>query len=127
MSKASDLYKSRNNETVIRPTKGTKDIAEFYITLSQKAYNKETDEIEDITLPGILPLDTMKEANIGAVGAFEERKCLGNDLLKDLLKKAEEGLKPGESRFIDLKVKVHRRKTSQSSVHEKVDFELNWL
>lgn len=127
MSKFSEKYAQRLEEDLSRPVKKDKTLAEFYITLSQKAYNKETDEVEDITLPGILPLDTMKEANIGAVGAFEERKCLGNDLLKDLLKKAEEGLKPGESRFIDLKVKVHRRKTSQSSVHEKVDFELNWL
>lgn len=99
--------------------------SEFFIKIGKEHLNSNNDKIELITLPQPLFLDSMKKNEIYGTGDFQEALCAGNDLLDQILKLAQNDLQPGEEAELDLKVIVCRRKTSQTSEHETVDFGLS--
>ena len=96
--------------------------SEFYLKFGQYQHNKETDELDFVSIPQPLYLDTMAKNQIRGEGAFQELLCDGNDLLEDLLNYAKVNLKPGEDEDIELTVKLCRKKSSQEVNHIKKSF-----
>lgn len=103
-------------------TNNNKEPSEFMLLIGQEALNTETDEIEFVSLPCPLGIDTMKKSDVKGEGAFQENKRMGNDMLDALLSYAKENLKEGESKDIQLTVRLYRRKATQETKHKKTTF-----
>lgn len=98
------------------------DKSEYMILVGQNVLNPETDEYEFVSLPQPLGIDTMKKANVQGEGSFQELLCKRNDLLEGLLEFAKMNLNPGDSKDIELTVKIYRKKASQAVKHNKMTF-----
>lgn len=98
------------------------DRAEFYAKVGQTFVNPETDEIEFISLPQALFIDTMKKNKVSGEGQFQEMLLKGNDLLTQLIMFAQANLEPGEYRDLKLTVRLYRRKRSQEAKHIPIAF-----
>lgn len=96
--------------------------ADFYLKVGVDKHNSETDEIEFISLPQPLYLDTMKKSTVSGEGQFQDLLLKGNDLLDEILAGARMHLKPGETKELNLKVILCRRKSSQEAKHVKMSF-----
>lgn len=118
-----DNLPERNNSNTNNGNANTKtDKSEYMILVGQNVLNPETDEYEFVSLPQPLGIDTMKKASVQGEGSFQELLCKRNDLLEDLLKFAKESLNPGETKEVELTVKIYRKKASQAVKHSKVTF-----
>ena len=96
--------------------------ADYFLTIGVERTN-EAGEVEFITLPQPLGIDTMKKREVNGTGEFQEKLLTGNDLLEDLIAFAKKNLNPGDQRMmVGFKVMLNRRKTNQSSTHQKVNF-----
>lgn len=98
--------------------------SDFYLKIGMETVDPETDELQFISLPQPLYLDTMPRSQIRGEGQFQELLCKGNDLLEEILAGARIHLKPGETKELKLKVILCRRKTSQEANHTKMMFNI---
>lgn len=118
-----DNLPERNNGNTNNGNANTKtDKSEYMILVGQNVLNPETDEYEFVSLPQPLGIDTMKKANVQGEGSFQELLCKRNDLLEGLLEFAKMNLNPGDSKDIELTVKIYRKKASQAVKHNKMTF-----
>lgn len=98
--------------------------SDFYLKIGIETVDPETDELQFISLPQPLYLDTMPKSQIRGEGQFQEILCKGNDLLDEILAGARMHLKPGETKELNLKVILCHRKKSQEASHKKMSFNL---
>lgn len=96
--------------------------AEFMLLIGEDSYIPDLDRYEFVSLPQSLGLDTMNKAEIKGTGEFQTILCSRNDLLDELLEGAQAKLQPGESRELNLKVRLYRRQASEEATHKKVTF-----
>ncbi len=75
--------------------------------------SSDTKETAFISIPQALFLDSMKQNTVTGEGDYQCLLTNGNKLLASLLKKAET-LKPGEEYVTNLKVKLYRRKETNT-------------
>lgn len=115
-----DIIKS-NPEAKVQNQK-----AEYMLSIGMEVTNEETGEVEFISLPQPVALDTMKKSNIFGEGDFQEKLCKGDDLLESLLNYAQKNLNPGDSQDITtLKIRLFRKKKNQRDSHKKMVFNFN--
>ena len=112
----------RNNGNSSNNTNVKVDKSEYMILVGQNVLNPETDEYEFVSLPQPLGIDTMKKAQVTGEGSFQELLCKRNDLLEGLLDFAKKNLNPGDSKDVELTVKIYRKKASQALKHNKMTF-----
>lgn len=98
--------------------------AEIYLKMSVTRRNPETDIMEEIVLPGILFLNPEFKNKIMGDGEFQHLLKKGNALQDYLITQGKEKLAPGESKEIQMKVSLCRRKAETSSKDEVIDFNL---
>lgn len=98
--------------------------SDFYLKVGIPCLNQETDEVEFVSLPQPLYLDTMKKSSVSGEGQFQDLLLKGNDLLDQILAEAKIHLQPGETKELNLKVVLCRRKTSQEAKHVKMSFNI---
>lgn len=111
-------------EAQFQKKSGNVEKANFYLKVGIEKLNQETDEMEFISLPQPLYLDTMKKSTVSGEGQFQDLLLKGNDLLDEILAGAKIHLQPGETKELNLKVVLCRRKTSQEAKHVKMSFGL---
>ena len=117
-----NLPERNNNGNSSNNTNVKADKSEYMILVGQNVLNPETDEYEFVSLPQPLGIDTMKKAQVTGEGSFQELLCKRNDLLEGLLDFAKKNLNPGDSKDVELTVKIYRKKASQALKHNKMTF-----
>lgn len=117
-----NLPERNNNGNSNNNTNVKADKSEYMILVGQNVLNPETDEYEFVSLPQPLGIDTMKKAQVTGEGSFQELLCKRNDLLEGLLDFAKKNLNPGDSKDVELTVKIYRKKASQALKHNKMTF-----
>ena len=117
-----------NNSSVTEVTKNQtqNQKAEYMLAIGMEITNEDTGEVEFISLPQPVALDTMKKSNVFGEGDFQEKLCKGDDLLESLLNYAQKNLNPGDSQDItSLKIRLFRKKKNQRDSHKKMIFNFN--
>lgn len=117
-----------NNNSVTEVTKNQtqNQKAEYMLAIGMEVTNEDTGEVEFISLPQPVALDTMKKSNVFGEGDFQEKLCKGDDLLESLLDYAQKNLNPGDSQDItSLKIRLFRKKKNQRDSHKKMIFNFN--
>lgn len=115
-----DVYKTGAANT--NKSEKTPEKSNYYILVGTEYPNAETDEMEFISLPQAMQLETMQKNKVYGSGDFQERQLRGNDLLEQLIEYGKAELQPGEYKEVQLTVRLYRRKTSQEAVHKRVKF-----
>jgi hypothetical protein len=110
-----DGYAIRKNDSQGRDKK---EKSEFFLKVGVYATN-ESDQVDFISLPFPLYLDSMKPSEIKGEGEYQDLLAEGNKMLEDLMKYARESLKPGESKEVGFKVRLYRAKP-KASVNPKI-------
>lgn len=114
-----------NNSSATEVTKNQtqNQKAEYMLAIGIEITNEDTGEVEFISLPQPVALDTMKKSNVFGEGDFQEKLCKGDDLLESLLNYAQKNLNPGDSQDItSLKIRLFRKKKNQRDSHKKMIF-----
>ena len=114
-----------NNSSATEVTKNQiqNQKAEYMLAIGMEITNEDTGEVEFISLPQPVALDTMKKSNVFGEGDFQEKLCKGDDLLESLLNYAQKNLNPGDSQDItSLKIRLFRKKKNQRDSHKKMIF-----
>ena len=117
-----------NNSSATEVTKNQiqNQKAEYMLAIGMEITNEDTGEVEFISLPQPVALDTMKKSNVFGEGDFQEKLCKGDDLLESLLNYAQKNLNPGDSQDItSLKIRLFRKKKNQRDSHKKMIFNFN--
>ena len=117
-----------NNSSATEVTKNQtqNQKAEYMLAIGMEITNEDTGEVEFISLPQPVALDTMKKSNVFGEGDFQEKLCKGDDLLESLLDYAQKNLNPGDSQDItSLKIRLFRKKKNQRDSHKKMIFNFN--
>ena len=117
-----------NNSSITEVTKNQtqNQKAEYMLAIGMEITNEDTGEVEFISLPQPVALDTMKKSNVFGEGDFQEKLCKGDDLLESLLDYAQKNLNPGDSQDItSLKIRLFRKKKNQRDSHKKMIFNFN--
>lgn len=116
----SDLIAAASNGSA---TPAKKEKAEYLLLIGMDMPNEETGEVDFVTLPQPMGLDTMRKSNVYGEGDFQEKLCKGDDLLESLLEYAQNTLQPGESQqILELKVRIYRKNKNQRDSHKKIKF-----
>ena len=118
------INNSSATEVIKNQTQNQK--AEYMLAIGMEITNEDTGEVEFISLPQPVALDTMKKSNVFGEGDFQEKLCKGDDLLESLLNYAQKNLNPGDSQDItSLKIRLFRKKKNQRDSHKKMIFNFN--
>ena len=117
---------NNNSATEVTKNQTQNQKAEYMLAIGMEITNEDTGEVEFISLPQPVALDTMKKSNVFGEGDFQEKLCKGDDLLECLLDYAQKNLNPGDSQDITtLKVRLFRKKKNQRDTHKKMVFNFN--
>ena len=114
---------NNNSATEVTKNQTQNQKAEYMLAIGMEITNEDTGEVEFISLPQPVALDTMKKSNVFGEGDFQEKLCKGDDLLESLLDYAQKNLNPGDSQDItSLKIRLFRKKKNQRDSHKKMIF-----
>lgn len=117
---------NNNSATEVTKNQTQNQKAEYMLAIGMEVTNEDTGEVEFISLPQPVALDTMKKSNVFGEGDFQEKLCKGDDLLESLLNYAQKNLNPGDSQDItSLKIRLFRKKKNQRDSHKKMIFNFN--
>lgn len=117
---------NNNSATEVTKNQTQNQKAEYMLAIGMEITNEDTGEVEFISLPQPVALDTMKKSNVFGEGDFQEKLCKGDDLLESLLDYAQKNLNPGDSQDItSLKIRLFRKKKNQRDSHKKMIFNFN--
>lgn len=117
---------NNNSATEVTKNQTQNQKAEYMLAIGMEVTNEDTGEVEFISLPQPVALDTMKKSNVFGEGDFQEKLCKGDDLLESLLDYAQKNLNPGDSQDItSLKIRLFRKKKNQRDTHKKMVFNFN--
>lgn len=117
---------NNNSATEVTKNQTQNQKAEYMLAIGMEVTNEDTGEVEFISLPQPVALDTMKKSNVFGEGDFQEKLCKGDDLLESLLDYAQKNLNPGDSQDItSLKIRLFRKKKNQRDSHKKMVFNFN--
>lgn len=117
---------NNNSATEVTKNQTQNQKAEYMLAIGMEVTNEDTGEVEFISLPQPVALDTMKKSNVFGEGDFQEKLCKGDDLLESLLNYAQKNLNPGDSQDItSLKIRLFRKKKNQRDSHKKMLFNFN--
>lgn len=117
---------NNNSATEVTKNQSQNQKAEYMLAIGMEVTNEDTGEVEFISLPQPVALDTMKKSNVFGEGDFQEKLCKGDDLLESLLDYAQKNLNPGDSQDItSLKIRLFRKKKNQRDSHKKMVFNFN--
>lgn len=117
---------NNNSATEVTKNQTQNQKAEYMLAIGMEVINEDTGEVEFISLPQPVALDTMKKSNVFGEGDFQEKLCKGDDLLESLLDYAQKNLNPGDSQDItSLKIRLFRKKKNQRDSHKKMIFNFN--
>ena len=117
---------NNNSATEVIKNQAQNQKAEYMLAIGMEVTNEDTGEMEFISLPQPVALDTMKKSNVFGEGDFQEKLCKGDDLLESLLAYAQKNLNPGDSQDItSLKIRLFRKKKNQRDSHKKMIFNFN--
>lgn len=117
---------NNNSATEVTKNQTQNQKAEYMLAIGMEVTNEDTGEVEFISLPQPVALDTMKKSNVFGEGDFQEKLCKGDDLLESLLDYAQKNLNPGDSQDItSLKIRLFRKKKNQRDSHKKMIFNFN--
>lgn len=117
---------NNNSATEVIKNQTQNQKAEYMLAIGMEVTNEDTGEVEFISLPQPVALDTMKKSSVFGEGDFQEKLCKGDDLLESLLDYAQKNLNPGDSQDItSLKIRLFRKKKNQRDSHKKMIFNFN--